>query len=226
MRKYLTGLLIFISSCSFAQFAVIHDGYSLVRSAPDSNATVIDTLKNGSIVYSFEQNGNWTDVDYAKKKMEVKGYVNSDRLRPVLSYDEIPHLAKGMGNVVLGKDSIRVTITEQRFNRKLHKLTYLKGSRSQIEYIDGREFWGTDGELPYNEYRSIAINVGSRKFLLPKAALANLYQPRLSDTQVNYDRINNVFYIQSTNSDGAGFYAVIWKIEKGIYKDRLVIYGF
>jgi len=28
------------------------------------------------------------------------------------------------------------------------------------------------------------------------------------------------------NSDGAGSYLVIWRIEKGTYKDRLVAYGF
>ena len=28
------------------------------------------------------------------------------------------------------------------------------------------------------------------------------------------------------NSDGAGSYEVIWKIEKGVYKERYIAYGF
>jgi len=28
------------------------------------------------------------------------------------------------------------------------------------------------------------------------------------------------------NSDGAGYYGVIWKIEKGVYKSRYIVYGF
>jgi hypothetical protein len=28
------------------------------------------------------------------------------------------------------------------------------------------------------------------------------------------------------NGDGAGAYEVIWKIESGVYKERLIAYGF
>ena len=44
--------------------------------------------------------------------------------------------------------------------------------------------------------------------------------------EVNYDAANDTFYIQTMNSDGAGSYLVVWKVEKGVYKDRLVAYGF
>lgn len=53
-----------------------------------------------------------------------------------------------------------------------------------------------------------------------------LYEPSIYSAEVNYDKTNGTFYIQTMNSDGAGSYEVIWKVEKGVYKERLVVYGF
>lgn len=36
----------------------------------------------------------------------------------------------------------------------------------------------------------------------------------------------NIVYIQSMNSDGAGSYEVIWKVEKAVYKERYIACGF
>lgn len=62
--------------------------------------------------------------------------------------------------------------------------------------------------------------------ILPKNALEGLYEPALNNTQVNYDKQNDILYIQAMNSDGAGSYEVVWKIEKGTYKERYIAYGF
>jgi hypothetical protein len=62
--------------------------------------------------------------------------------------------------------------------------------------------------------------------MLPKAALQGLFEPAIYSAEVNYDIANDTFYIQTINSDGAGSYLVVWKVEKGVYKDRLVAYGF
>ena len=98
--------------------------------------------------------------------------------------------------------------------------------KSRIKLINGKQYWGTDGEMPKSEYKSIIIDFGRRKIILPKVALDNLFEPNLTNTEVNYDQINDVSYIQSMNSDGAGGYQVIWKIDKGIYKNRFIAYGF
>ena len=86
--------------------------------------------------------------------------------------------------------------------------------------------WNTLIGIPTREYKSIEVNIGQRKMSLPKVAFENLYEPSLDHTQVNYDKTNDIVYIQSMNSDGAGGYEVIWKIEKGVYKDRFIAYGF
>lgn len=37
---------------------------------------------------------------------------------------------------------------------------------------------------------------------------------------------NDIFYIRSQNSDGAGAYDVVWRVVKGMYTDRDIEYGF
>ena len=95
-----------------------------------------------------------------------------------------------------------------------------------IEFIDDDKYWGKDGGMPTTEYKSIEIVIGQRKINLSKNAFKNLVEPSLLSTIVNYDKASDILYVQSSNGDGAGSYEVIWKIEKGIYKERFVAYGF
>jgi hypothetical protein len=74
--------------------------------------------------------------------------------------------------------------------------------------------------------KKVLIKVGKKTITLPKSALAGLYEPSISSAEANYDKATDTIYIQTMNSDGAGGYFVIWKIEKGIYQDRLIVYGF
>ena len=49
---------------------------------------------------------------------------------------------------------------------------------------------------------------------LPKEALKNLFEPNSYSTSAHYDEANDILYIDSLNSDGAGSYEVLWIIEK------------
>jgi len=80
--------------------------------------------------------------------------------------------------------------------------------------------------MPTTQFEKITIKVGHLIVSLPKDAMEGLYEPSIYSAEVNYDKQTDTFYIQTMNSDGAGSYLVIWKVEKGIYKDRLVAYGF
>ncbi|MDQ3682790.1 MAG: hypothetical protein M3352_06930 [Bacteroidota bacterium] len=226
MKIFLICILIFLSSFTFAQFAIIQDkdGYCNVRK--DTAANVTDTLNNGHFVYSFGKKGAWADINYTKNKENLRGYVYGDRLQLIADYESLPVKTNAANSITIGNDSLRVMVSLQKFDRTKNKLSYYKEDKSQLELVNGKELWGTDGGIPYTEYKSMIIFIGQRKIVLPKAALANLFEPRLSDTGVNYDRANDIIYIQSANSDGAGFYQVIWKIEKGVYKDRYIASGF
>jgi len=129
-------------------------------------------------------------------------------------------------SITLKKDTVEVTITQRLFDKKKHRFQYIKEYPDQIGLIDNKKYWGKDGGMPTTQFEKIVIKVGQKTISLPKYALMGLYEPSIYSAEVNYDKTSDTFYIQTSNSDGAGSYQVIWKVEKGLYKDRLVAYGF
>ena len=77
MKTLLTHILIFISSFTFGQFAIVQDkdGYSNIRDSADKAANVKDKLNNGHFVYCFQTKGGWIDIGYTKNKADVSGYI-------------------------------------------------------------------------------------------------------------------------------------------------------
>ena len=228
MKILFTICLTISASFVFGQFAIISDkdGFCNVRSSAEKGNNIIDKLLNGHFVYCFPNNTNWTDIDYSKNNKDLNGQVYKDRMIFVLSYTKVPVLTKTNNKITLQKDSIKIILTEQKFDKTKHKFTYYKEEKTQIALIDDDKYWGLDGGVPTRQYKSIEVTLGQHKIVLPKDAFENLYEPSLHNTQANYDKTNDILYIQSSNSDGAGGYEVIWKIEKGVYKERFVPYGF
>lgn len=228
MKTVLLISFTFLSFSASAQFAIVQDkdGYCNVRSSYEIGNNITDKLKNGHLVYRFEVNGNWAHINYNKGKKELTGNMYADRLKLISDYTEIPITSETEDIVTLKKDAIEIAVTQQKFDKTKYKLTYYKDSKEYIEFINGKQYWGTDGPIPRTAYKSIIVYMKGKKIVLPSAATANLFEPSLYNTQAYYDKTNDILYIQSMNSDGAGAYEVIWKIEKGVYKDRFIMYGF
>lgn len=212
------------------EFAIVNDadGYSYVRDYPSTSGTVIDTLHNGTIVFCMEPAGNWSGIDYAydpKTKMFRHGFISKSRLEFVSVHSPIKGLVKVDNEIVLGDDQINITVTQEDFKAAKHKLQY-NTDHNFLETIDGKEAWGRDGNIPRRQYKGIRININGNSLEIPQEGLESLYEPNLNYTTAHYDKENDVLYIQSMNSDGAGAYLVLWRIEKGIYKDRFMFNGF
>ncbi len=225
--KAATTFLAFLllSLAGFSQFAFVSDkdGYVNVRSNAGFGNNIIDTLRNGRLVYCNEKEGSWIYINYSKKNKDLDGYVYHDRLKKITSFEKLPLITKQTGSVTHGKGTIKVTVTETKFDKAKYRITYHKEAKNQVQLINGKPYWGTDGGMPATEYKSIVVQNGSKTITLPAAALENLFEPSIQNTQVHYDRSNDVLYVQSSNSDGAGYYEVIWRVEKGVYKDRFVV---
>ena len=221
-------LFTFLSNLASAQFAIISDkdGSCNIRSSAALGDNIFDKLENGHFVYCLGNSGNWADINYNKNKKEHNGNVYSDRLKVITDYPALPQVSKGENNIRFAKDSIKVTVTQQKFDKSKYRFAYYKDATSQIEFINGKQYWGRDGDLPTTAYKGITVQVGTKTINLPLAAYDDLFEPTLEATKVNYDQQNDILYIQSSNSDGAGSYDIIWKIEKGVYKNRYVAYGF
>lgn len=228
MNKSFTILFLICFYESSAQFAIVadNDGFVNVREEAGINSKVINKLNNKHLIYCFENKGNWTNIDYTLNNKECNGYVYNNKYKPVDDYIKIPVYKLNGNKVILKKDSISITLTSALFDKKKHRFKYLKDYPDQIDLIDNKKYWGKDGGMPSSQYEKIVVSVGKKTITLPVAAIQGLYEPNLFSATATYDNINDVFYIQSMNSDGAGGYEVIWKIEKGEYKERLVVYGF
>ena len=228
MKLLCTCLFTILVKLTAAQFAIISDkdGYSNVRDSSATSSRVAEKLANGYLVYCFEKKGNWTYINYNKNRQERTGYVYTDRLKIVSDYTIIPQTVKKEDSIVFKKDSITVSITRQKFDKSKYRFTYFKDNPSYIQYINNQPYWGRDGEMPTSNYKAVSIRIGTKIVYLPRMALAGLFEPSLYNTQVHYDEKNELLYIQSSNSDGAGAYELIWKLHKGVYKDRYIAYGF
>lgn len=228
MNLLLTLTLLICFSYSFGQFAIVNDKDSFlnVREDGHQSSKVVDKLPNGHLIYCFENKENWINIDYTHKGKEQNGYVYKDRFQLVSNFPAMTFYKKTGTSITLKKDTLEVTITQGKFDKNKHKFTYVKEYPDQIELIDKKKYWGMDGGMPTTQFESIFIKVGQKRITVLKNALEGLYEPSIYNAEVNYDKSNDIFYIQTINSDGAGSYLVIWKIEKGIYKERLVAYGF
>jgi hypothetical protein len=228
MKQFITYLFLFCFSNLFGQFAIVNDNDSLlnVREDGQQNSKVVDKLQNGHLIYCFENKGNWTNIDYAKNGKELNGYIYKDRYKLISSFKTIPRTLNKENIVIFKSDSIQVTVTKSSFDKKKHKFKYVKEYPKQIELIDNKKYWGTDGEIPNEQFDKITIKIGQKIIELPKKSIESLYEPNIQSVKVYYDKSRNTYYIQSMNSDGAGSYFAIWKIDNDKYSDRLIAYGF
>ena len=228
MKNILTFILFLLTSICYGQFAIVSDKDSLlnIREDATTNSKIVDKLPNGHLIYCFEDKGNWTNIDYTKNNKELNGYIYKDRCKLISSFTALTITKKSKTSITLEKNTKQVIISQSNFEKKKHTFKYVKDYPTQIELIDNKQYWGMDGGIPRTQFEKVIIKVGQKIIILPKSALTGLYEPNIYSAEVNYDKQTDTFYIQTMNSDGAGSYLVIWKVEKGIYKDRLVAYGF
>ena len=228
MRKLVVPFLLF---CQFVvaqvieggAFAVINDkdGYVNVRKEKSVHSKVLKKLDNNTLIFVFEYDkayyGNWIYADN-------EGYIYNDRVKWIHNF---PQIAKGIakGNTIVfeGKE-IQVVLSTEKFDKSKHSFKYHKEYRDVIEKIDGKLFWGTDGNMPKREYKSIEVKIGGKQVSIPQSAYNDLYESYLYTefNSVHYDKDNDILYIVANNGDGAGAYMVCWQIEKGVYKGRKV----
>ena len=227
--KHLILLFFLISNVVFAQvieggaFAVINDkdGYVNVRKEKSVHSKVLKKLDNNTLIFVLEYDkayyGNWIYADN-------EGYIYNDRVKWI---EKLPKIAKGIakGNTIVfeGKE-IQVTLATEKFDKDKHSFKYHKEYRDVIEKIDGKPFWGTDGNMPKREYKSIEVKIRGKQVSIPQSAYNDLYESYLYTefNSVHYDKDNDILYIVALNGDGAGAYMVCWQIEKGVYKGRKV----
>lgn len=235
MKHVLTlCFLLTLHYLSAQDFAYIQDsdGYCNVRNL--SNLNIIDTqLKNGSLIFCFfddkNENEEWVTVDYTDTEGKIKSgvvyhnrffVINETNFKKASSIKISDNVAK------ISFDTISIIVTKKVFTPTGKTFTYNKEYPDMIELINGKNYYGTDGGMPKTQFASIEISLGNQIINLPTKALENLYEPDINIVSAYFSEDNNTFFIESWNSDGAGTYVVMWRIEKGIYQERAIYKGF
>ncbi|SKA40742.1 hypothetical protein SAMN04488128_105257 [Chitinophaga eiseniae] len=229
--KYIGAvMLLSIGMQAQAQFGVIQDkdGYTNVREGAGISRKIADKLQDGEVVYTWEQEGEWCNINYHRKNEIEGGFVHRSRIKMVNTFEKIKVRQQTETNVVFQQDSVTVMFTTRAFVEKDHQVHHGKSEEgfSFVEKIDGKDFYGCDGGLPTREYNTFTIQIGNRAVAVPDKAIRDLYQPNPELTEVFYDRKIDRLYIIASNSDGAGGYEVLFQFDRGVYTKRAIYYGF
>jgi hypothetical protein len=223
------GILFFVTWVSSAQFAIVDNpkGFAEVFESA-SSAKIVSKLPNGAILYCFddEEKAGLISVDFKDGALDLSGDVKKGDIKMVFNFSPVPYNYSNENKIILARDNIRIIATQTNYSKEHSVFTFADDNPTALLKIDGKEFFGTDGEIPTRQYGFIAVTIGADKIDFPKSALEGLFQPNLEDTEAFYDAKNDILYIKSMNSDGAGGYDVLWVVEKRHYKTRYVFHGF
>lgn len=225
--------MLLVTQLNYAQFARVNDadGFVNVRIEPNTKSKIAGKIVDSEIVYLTDDELSDTNWKYAyyesKSKKEVSGYIHSSRLKMLSDFVEIDYLKteKSVAFFMNTDEKIQIEIGIQSFNaaRSIDKFSKKDGFYYAYK---NKTIWGTDGNLPNSSYKFIKVKISGIETEVPKESLENLFQPtiieKLNDfkfIQINYDKGNDVLYISSLNSDGAGSYVVLFVFEKGNFKE-------
>ncbi|NJI73310.1 hypothetical protein HCX49_08840 [Sphingobacterium kitahiroshimense] len=234
-KKHLLALLLLtITHFTYAQFAEIidKDGYVNVRKQPTVTSKIVSKINTEEIVYAFpdEKLRDWVIVDYTDRQNEnITGYVHQSRIKLIESYEKIPIKSFNDSIAKFISKNVTVEIRSEKFDYKKNK-RYFSSTKYEDYTVEdifkGQQVWGTDGTIPISHYTSIKATIKGRTIQIPENEIENLFNINSEFAACYYDNPNDTLYITSVNGDGAGGYAVLFKIEKGIYKARVVTMPF
>jgi len=223
-------IALLITQNVFGQFAVIQDkdGFVNVRRTCEIGDNIIDTIRNGNVVFCFETQNDWFPIDYKDHGRNLSGYIHKTRLKFIGDDNKINHSSLTENIVVFKTDSIKLTMTKINFLPEKNKMEFIKANSSSkeaniLEKVNGKEIWGTFGAIPKTQYGEVILELGNKKITLP---CENLFAPNLDYTTLNLEPKTKSIYISAYNSDGAGAYAVLWIIENGKYNRRILTIPF
>lgn len=210
------------------QFGVIRDkdGFCNVRNKSKKSNKIIDKLNNEHIVFCFDKEDNWSNIDYEKNGQVNQGQVYHDRIILMSQLNKFVSKRQNENKTTLKLDSFQIDIEITKFEKSKHKLSFHKDYKEALDKIDGKQFWGTDGGIPKVEYKRISVKIGTITIDLPQSSFQDLYEVSIWHSKAFFDKSTNSIYIQASNSDGAGSYYTIWRIKDGKYDKRYIAYGF
>ena len=162
--------------------------------------------------------------DYLKPKL--KWYLSCESGLPEPKFfKKYNFLLKGKSKAFLKTNDLKVEVISQKFDKDKH--SFITYSDNTICKIDGKAFFGTDDNLPLEEFKNIQINIDQKEVFFPKNSYSELYNPTLSygnEARITLlqDKKEGYTIIIMYASDGAGGYGIVWIFKNGKYLTRIV----
>ena len=165
MKFRLSILFTLLCVTVFGQYGIISNKNRVINihNSPKKSRKIIDTLKNGKIIFCLAEENEWYPIDYYSDDMTSKsGYIHKSNVKLISAFDNIPSRLTSDSIITFKNDSINIIITKRKFDPTKNKLEYHKGDSikneiSWLEKINGTEIWGTDGNIPIYKYGEITF---------------------------------------------------------------------
>jgi len=158
-----------------------------------------------------------------------KDFVTSTKIK--FNYPKLENKIIKGNYLILSNDTIEIELKEIKFNPNQHKLIYQDTLKVPKKYgllkIDGKKYYGSDGEMPKTEIGSIKIKYKNKQTELNTESIKNLcnvgFNPKTTNVYVaNNGRLILTFWA----SDGAGGYFATFIIKNGKLEHKIIDYGF
>jgi len=158
-----------------------------------------------------------------------KDFVSSAEIK--FNYPKLENKIIDKNNLILSNDTIEVILSEVKFDPSKHKLIYEDSLKVPKKYglikIDGKEYYGTDGEMPKTEIGTIKVKYNNKQTVLNSEYIKNLCNIGLNRIMTNvYIANNRRLILTFWASDGAGAYFTALFIKNGKVEHRIIDYGF
>lgn len=209
---------------SYADFGFIQDkdGYVNVRGNSSLNSKVTTKLNNNEIVSCVMDEGT-NNFCLVNASNGVTGFVYKNRINNFSGYTSIKLSQYSREKVVYSDKNIIVEVYAKKaiLDPKLYKT--FKG---EYKYFNNKQFFGTDGSLPNNDFLQldkIIIKDKDKKIEIGKNDIEQYFFPKngidgdkneLANFKIYYLN-NNIYILNTFNNSGAAAYNIVLNVKNG-----------
>ncbi|MFX5826438.1 SH3 domain-containing protein [Acinetobacter baumannii] len=229
MNKYFkfivfTSFMIGSTEASYADFGFIQDkdGYVNVRGNSSLNSKVMSKLNNNEIVSCVVDEGT-NNFCLVNASNGVTGFIYKNRINNFSGYTSIKLSQYSREKAVYNDKNIIVEVYAKKaiLDPKLYKT--FKG---EYKYFNNKQFFGTDGTLPNNDFlqlNKIIIKNKDKKIEIGKNDIEQYFFPKnvidgdkneLANFKIYYLN-NNIYILNTFNNVGAAAYNIVLNIKNG-----------
>ncbi|MEM9832292.1 MAG: SH3 domain-containing protein [Bacteroidota bacterium] len=198
------------------------DGYVNIREGKGTHTEIVGKLLEDEIFYFYEgENQEW----YSIYKFDMplnhsrKGFVHKSRIKEINSLRSIGRKGAISRGRAISNDTLNFSIVLKDFDRLKRK--YELQDEKWVVKIDNKHPWGVDGGYPTTEIQSLQLKINGKTISFPKDAYIDVFELDLRSLKI-YQNTSGTLFITTSNSDGAGYYDLVWKIQDNTYKGRFI----